>query len=231
MEPEPAKKDLQMLAPINTAGRPSASGAVSSPTLRQRGTVTAHNVSPGGAATSGASLQHENSLADGHSPQRKGTPKLAKHSLGSESEGGSSISKINTAFLGNDENNPKAHYFTKHGFSSASLASLVADDDPESGTGKSDSEPAPKRVFVRTQLFVTSLTCLLLLAVAFSSFYNLTILILQRNAYYAAFIYTLVPMGVFFFSFAALIGVKGLFSVVLGKSCMSPTAGGAMMYC
>lgn len=48
------------------------------------------------------------------------------------------------------------------------------------------------------------------------SLYNVTNNILRMKAWYALFVYGLVPLGVIFFSFAAGCAIKGIFSLIMG---------------
>jgi hypothetical protein len=50
------------------------------------------------------------------------------------------------------------------------------------------------------------------------SLYNVTSNLLRLKAWYALFVYGLVPLGVIFFSFAAGCAIKGFFSLIMGKS-------------
>jgi hypothetical protein len=49
------------------------------------------------------------------------------------------------------------------------------------------------------------------------SLYNVTNNILMLSAWYALFVYGLVPLGVIFFSFAAGCAIKGIFSLIFGE--------------
>lgn len=49
------------------------------------------------------------------------------------------------------------------------------------------------------------------------SLYNVTNNILMLQAWYALFVYLLVPLGVMFFSFAAGCAIKGVFSLIFGE--------------
>lgn len=49
------------------------------------------------------------------------------------------------------------------------------------------------------------------------SLYNVTNNILMLKAWYALFVYGLVPLGVIFFSFAAGCAIKGVFSLIFGE--------------
>lgn len=48
------------------------------------------------------------------------------------------------------------------------------------------------------------------------SLYNVTTNLLKMKAWYALFVYGLVPLGVVFFSFAAGCAIKGIFSLIMG---------------
>lgn len=50
------------------------------------------------------------------------------------------------------------------------------------------------------------------------SLYNVTTNLLMLKAWYAMFVFGLVPLGVIFFSFAAGCAIKGIFSLLLGKA-------------
>lgn len=61
------------------------------------------------------------------------------------------------------------------------------------------------------------------------SLYNVTNNLLMLQAWYAVFVFGLVPLGVIFFSFAAGCAIKGIFSLLLGKAAATSllhTAGG-----
>jgi hypothetical protein len=54
------------------------------------------------------------------------------------------------------------------------------------------------------------------------SLYNVTNNILRMKAWYALFVYGLVPLGVIFFSFAAGCAIKGIFSLIMGGRQSAP---------
>jgi hypothetical protein len=103
-----------------------------------------------------------------------------------------SISSEPSTVVVDDYNGPTNHFFMKHGFSSASLASM---DPLIQGDSEKAAAQAPERVFIRTQMYVTILTLVFLGVVAGWSIYNLTMTMLARNAFYAAFVYVLIPSG------------------------------------
>lgn len=62
------------------------------------------------------------------------------------------------------------------------------------------------------------LLCVLLqVGVLALSMYNVTSNLMRLQAWYALFVYGLVPLGVIFFSFAAGCGIKGIFSLIMGE--------------
>lgn len=71
------------------------------------------------------------------------------------------------------------------------------------------------------QLLTGCCACVLVLAVQVGvlglSLYNVTTNLLRLKAWYALFVYGLVPLGVIFFSFAAGCAIKGIFSLIFGK--------------
>lgn len=110
------------------------------------------------------------------------------------------------------------HYFVEQKKLDMSSVSSQLADGPESGSIKEAAEPViAKRIYVHTKMHINTAICLALLAVLTLSYYNSTMTILRLKRWYAAVVLVLVPIGVYFFSFAVNTAVCGVFSLFLGK--------------
>lgn len=77
----------------------------------------------------------------------------------------------------------------------------------------------PSTLLLLVSFQISSFALPLQVGVLGLSLYNVTNALLMLKAWYALFVYGLVPLGVIFFSFAAGCAIKGVFSLLLGNLC------------